>query len=313
MNPITDNNLPDIPESDIKKSPILSIIYGDHPKPIVFLPNYGEFGPTIDKLIKIVHFTKSPYKIVCCRHSEAEFFPSANTYYSGWNYDLIEDTYRWGFFTKRKILLKKGKRVVNPYAEKYWKEADEDIQKIKERFGNEYEYIDLRGLSSDMTWTTHYSHLFRFKFETGKMEWNFPDVVISPRNKLARKDNNFEHWEDFIKIMNNNGYSAGCIGSKESSFEIPQSIMNSWAFTNNGRASIEMLSHCKLYVGLDTGPSHLASFMSIPMIVFQHNDPNSSGTWVIEKMTQGWFCDLGKNVTNYDIISNKALEYLASL
>lgn len=313
MSHSTDNNLPDIPQEDINKSPILTIIYGDHPKPVVFLPNYGEFGPTIDKLIKIVHFTKAPYKIVSCKYHERAFFPSADMYFSGWNYNLIDDTYRWGFFTKKRILLKRGKRVSNPHVEEYWKQADEEIQRIKDKFGNDYEYIDLRHLSNDMTWTTHYSHLFRFQFEINKMKWNFPDVVISPRNKLARHDNNFEHWEDFAKVMNDNGYSVGCVGSKESSFQIPQSIMDSWEFSDNARAAIEMLAHCKLYVGLDTGPSHLASFMSVPMIVFQHNNPNSSGTWVIEKMTEGWFCDLGKHVTNYDIISNKALEYLKSL
>lgn len=301
---------PKIPEEDLKRSLILSTICDESDKPVVFMPNYGEFGPIIDKVIKLVHFFKAPEKIVCCQPGEESFYPSADGFYYDWTYDLIAEKHRWGTFTKRKLSIASGVRENNIDYQKYKKLTAEESDRIQAHFGPEYNHISMWSFGPDMIWAKKYSHLFRFEFPDKKVLSSQPDIVISPRKRESRPDNNFEHWGSFAQHMNNCGYSIGCVGIKKNSFPIEQSIENSWDYEDGSGAAIEMIKNCKLYVGLDTGTSHLAAFISPPMIVFQPNIPNYSGTWMMKNMSQGWYCDLGVNVKNYDIINKTAIEYL---
>ena len=93
--------LPDIPQSDIDQSLFLTFLYKGSDRPVVFMPNYGEFGNTIDKTIKMVHFFQAPQKIVCCQPGEEAYYPSADAFYYDWTYDLVDDIHRWGTFTKK--------------------------------------------------------------------------------------------------------------------------------------------------------------------------------------------------------------------
>ena len=91
-----------IDENLVKADPVLSFLNQEYHKPVVFLPNYGEFGSTALKYVRIVEHTKSPHKIVCCRPGEEAYYPSADSYFHDWTYNLIDDADRWGFLTKAK-------------------------------------------------------------------------------------------------------------------------------------------------------------------------------------------------------------------
>jgi len=69
-NTFLENIRKNIPESDIDNSNLLKALFHKSDLPTVFLPNYGEFGSTIFKLIKLVHFYDAPEKIVCCQKGE---------------------------------------------------------------------------------------------------------------------------------------------------------------------------------------------------------------------------------------------------
>tara|TARA_Y100000310_G_scaffold316360_1_gene367987 strand:- start:589 stop:1509 length:921 start_codon:yes stop_codon:yes gene_type:complete len=297
---------PAIAQDIINQCPLLNCIYTPQKKTTVFLPNYGEFGPTIDKLIKIVHFCQAPKKIICCKKGEEAFFPSATHFYYNWNHNLINDEHRWGLFTKSTYLNNNNIRVKNTKILHYLNECKQECQRIKKEIGDA-QYMELSTFNNDKIWKKH-SHLFRFELEPQIKQNIQADVIISPRKRESRRDNNFERWDRFIADMHKHKYTVGCIGSEEHSFKLENTV-NSWDYQDNASASIELLNSCKVYVGLDTGPSHLASFMSIPMIVFQHNNPTDSSTWLMQKMTRNWFCDLGKCITG-DLISQKALEKL---
>jgi hypothetical protein len=77
------------------------------------------------------------------------------------------------------------------------------------------------------------------------------------------------------------GFTVGLIGRQETSFDLPSADVRSWEY-DDASANIELLQNCKLYLGTDTGTSHLAAFCSTPMIVFR--DP---GPWpLVDRMAQ---------------------------
>lgn len=300
---------PILRKEQIASSPFLSIMYKKYNKPVVFLPNYGEFGPVMGKIISIVHFCNAPKKIVCCKPGEEAYYPSASYYYD-WIYDLVDDEHKWGSFTKRKLVYKGREKRVNLKYGEYKQRAADDCDRIKKYFGPDYEYIPPWSFDVlDWAWTQDYSHLFRFELKPLVEKQLNVDVVISPRNKKARPDNNFDQWPIFVKALSENGFSVGLVGSKESSHLVDGYKYASWENEDNASACIELIKKCKLFVGLDTGTSHLAAFISVPMIVFQGNTPKHSSTWIIQKMNANTFLDMGCDV-KVETLIEKTLGYL---
>lgn len=297
-----------ISPDDIAASLILKTIHNGSDKNTVFLPNFGDFGPVIHKLIKIVHFFQAPKKIVCCKKGDEALFPSADDFYYDWD-DFIPEKHKWGFFSKYRITGVGKTRSYTAYKIKYW----EETQKIMSFFGSDCTYIHLWQFapqgSGDYVFEK-YDHLFKFKLSPRTINNLKVDVVINPRNRESRKENNFLYWEYVIEEMNSKGYSVGCIGSKEESFVLKNSAVNSWDFEDRSSACIEMLSNCKLYIGLDTGASHLAAFMSVPMIIFSHANPDLYCSNFMERITENYFLDLGKHVQDNSLIVSSALSYL---
>ena len=286
-----------ISESEIEKSSILKIIFTKFDRPVVFLPNYGEFGSTVVKLIKIVHFVNAPKKIVCCKKGEECYFPNANEFFYEWD-DFVEDEHKWGFFTKK-----------SPRHSTYKKMLSKDFEKIKNHFGDQCHYIHLWKFNIDKIFNK-YHHYFTFKL-CPKIKNNISaDVIISPRNKMSRKENNFLQWEQIISELNKKSYTVGCVGSKDQSITLKNNYINSWDYEDNSSAVIELLSNCKLYLGLDTGVSHLAAFMSVPMIVFSHSNQKHYLTNFMKEINKNYFKDLGKNIKNTEIIIEKTLNFL---
>lgn len=293
-----------ITQSDIDNSHILKTMFDGSDKPTVFMPNFGDFGPVVHKLIKIVHFFECSKKIVCCKRGEESYYPSADEFYYDWD-SFVEEKHRWAFFSKRKI-TSIGKNEKYGY---YQKRYSEECDKIESYFGNKFNYIHLWKFNVDSIFERH-DNLFRFDLKPKVFNNIKTDVVIVPRKRESRKKNNFLHWEKIIDEFNKNGFSVGCVGSEEESFKLKNSKVNSWDYEDNSGAVIEMLLNCKLYLGLDTGTSHLASFMSTPMIIFSDANPNLYDIHILKRMTRGYFLDLGKNVKDISTITSSSINYL---
>ncbi len=291
-----------IPEDALEKSLTLRTMSNRSIKPTIFLPNYGEFGSTVHKLIKMVHFHTSPEKIVCCKKGDEALFPSANKFYYDWE-DCVEDVHRWGFFTKKRLQGRKNHR----YRE-YQNLIALDFEKIKQAFGQDCNYIHLWKYNHD-NYFQDYAHHFRVKLTPIIAQDIKADIIISPRDRKGRPENNFLKWDRLINVFNRNGYSVGCVGSEEQSLKLNSSYVNSWDYEDNSSAVIELLGNCKLYLGLDTGVSHLASMMSAPMIVFSHSNQRHYLTKFMKQSTTNYFLDLGKNVQNVDVITNSVMKF----
>lgn len=301
---ISDLARPDIPTiiplEDVENSLVLSTIFNNSEKPTIFLPYHGEFGAVIERLIKIVDFHKSKRKIVCVRKGDELYFPSANGFYYDWN-DFVPDRYRRGFHWGRcpKNEKKKMQQLLH-----------EEFEKIKNLFGTEEEvnYVHLWKFDNDHVYSKYSKH-FRVDLDY-KEEYDINvDVVISPRLRNSRPENNYNHWEDIVNSLNKEGFSVGAIGSESASQRLT-GVVNSWDFENNSNAIIQMLKTCKLYIGLDTGVTHLASMLSIPMIVFSHANQKWYLTYYAKDLTTNYFIDMGKKITNYQKVVQEAMRFL---
>jgi len=193
---LSNKNRKDIPcivsEDDIKSSTVLSSIFTPSEKTTVFLPNYGEFGPVIDKLVKIVHFHKSPKKIVCCKKGEEALYPSADEFFYDWE-DFVNDEDKWGFFSKRKI----ANHVNNNYQD-YKRRLSVEIDQIKSKLGDDKNYVHLWNFNIDKTFTSKYSHIFRPELKPIVKYGLNVDVVISPRYRKSRLESNCTFWRDIV-------------------------------------------------------------------------------------------------------------------
>lgn len=293
-----------IPIEHIKNSIMLNTIFSEHNE-VVFLPNFGEFGSTINKGIKTIHFVRAKKKIVCCKKGEEALYPSANEFFYDWN-DIIDDKYKWGFFTKIKL----SDRINTEYDECI-KRRDNEVQHIKTVLGNGKEYIAFENFNYDKIFDSNpYAHLFKFKLEPKqKLNLNV-DVVISPRYRQSRPHFNFSNWDNIIEKLNEKNLVVGSIGSKDQSLKLSKSKINSWDYFDNLSAIIEMLQNCKLYVGLDTGVSYIACFMNIPTIIFSHANNRYYRTDLLSKLNSNYFLDLGKNVQDISIITNAIFDFM---
>jgi len=309
---LSDKNRKDIPcivnEDDIKSSTVLSSIFTPSDKTTVFLPNYGEFGPVIDKLVKIVHFHKSPKKIVCCKRGEEALYPSASEFFYDWE-DFVEDKDKWGFFSKRKIA-----KYVNDNYQNYKNKVSVEIDKIISKLGECNNYFYLWNFNIDKIFTNKYSHIFRPELKPIIKHGLNVDVVISPRNRESRSESNCGFWKEIVSELINNGYTVGGIGREETSENIKGTLLNSWDYNDNSSAIIEMLQNCKLYVGIDTGPSHLASLLSVPIIVFHHDKAYdkyySFATKLMENITTNYFHNMGSKIEHSSEVIDTILKFL---
>ena len=235
---------------------------------------------------------------------EEAYFPNVDEFFYDWE-DLVDEKYKWGFFSKNKITGVGKNHNYNYYKQK----MAEDVNNIINAIGTDCNYIHLWKFKHAPIFNKYHSH-FVFKLKPRKKQDIYADIIISPRNRTSRGENNFLKWDKIISILNKKGYNVGCVGSKNQSLYLPESKVNSWDYDDNGSAVIELLSKCKLYIGLDTGVSHLAAFMSIPMIVFSHSNQRHYLTHFMRELNKNYFLDLGKRITNVSIIIKNAIKFL---
>ena len=116
------------------------------------------------------------------------------------------------------------------------------------------------------------------------------DVIISPRYRLIASNRNL-NWDSLISNLS--GYKIGIAGHPDTSTKY--TYTSAWEHPDGTTAgTIDMLGNCKVYIGGDSGVSHLAAFMGIPSIIVHHfgmtgiirkTNPN---TIVVKNMEEAW-------------------------
>ena len=206
----------------------------------LFLPHVGEFGHRILTGIRLVHFNKARTKIVCCRPGEEVLYPAAARFYTDWP-DPVDDKLRAG--------------TGEPYR---WPQ----IEKLFP-----FPIVHTGALDMDQEKETLYPE-YRMRFRPIKRGLS-ADICFGVRHREFCPEKNWPiaNWGRIGLALNKAGFTFGVVGLKPATLDIPGQACSSGDYDTD--AAIEMLQGCQLYLGTDTGVSHLCATIGKPMIVWR--------------------------------------------
>lgn len=210
---------------------------------VVFLPYFGEYGHFILGYIGFVHtHTIFRNKIVCCRKGDECYFPSAS------RFNIIDD---------------KVYDFVPPDAQRGW-----DAGSFHSYIRDVYHTIKQDFPGYDFITPVMGYRYVQFELRPKLRGLNF-DIILGTRNlrkDRRRRKMNWGRWQELADLLIANGLTVGVIGREKSSFAV-KGCTHSWDCGNDGDCVVEMMQNCKVYVGVDSGVSHLACFLRKPTIL----------------------------------------------
>lgn len=207
----------------------------------VFLPFVGEFGHEIMHHVRLVHFHQAARKIICCRPGHEVLYPSASDFVTDWN-DPIPDQVRAGTIRDRVL---------------HWPQ-------IQKRFVD-HRFVPAGNLSTQEELVCiHPERKIPFKPRPRLIS---VDAVIGVRNRQFCPEKNWPHWQAVADRLAAAGYTFAVMGAKETSLDLAGQSYHTGDLDTE--AAIELLQKCRLYIGSDSGGSHLAATVGAPMLVFR--------------------------------------------
>lgn len=214
---------------------------------MIFTPFVGEMGWEILGHIRHVHAKRAMTKVVCCERDHIGLFPSAHWFFCDYTLNL-EDKDKGivdfqGGLAKEKILIARRAQASLPDA------------------GEIYE-VPVCQVANQ-----------RIKFKPNIDPPTLPvcDIVICARKREHVPERNWPHWAYIVEELQKAGITVGTVGAKETSAHTSTTV-KSWRHPIGPLSgTLEMLNSCRLYVGTDTGPTHLAALMDVPILMFSKN------------------------------------------
>lgn len=248
---------------------LMRLDYGEG-HPCLFLPFLGEFGHLIMSHIRLVHFHRGARKVVCCRPGEEVLFPSADEFVTDWA-DPVKDIDRVSTMRDQSF----------------------DWPELCARFPD-HAPIHAGNLEPDQEiWPIESAQRIPFAPEPRGFD---ADVVLGVRHREFAPERNWPHWQRVADAITAAGYTFAVIGNKETSRDLAGQVCHSGDFDT--AAAVELLRNCKLYIGQDSGNSHLAAAVGARMLVFRETSSGSRdlvdgymkriNPGRIEKMISGW-------------------------
>jgi len=227
--------------------PVLEQIKRGSNQPCVFLPFMGEFGFFINTFIRFVHYFKCPKKIVCCRHGEEIFFPSADEFIYDWD-DFQKDEKRLGANIPQ---------------------GDAKYKKLKQDFHKRYPHHQLIEVGHEISY--RFVQFMPIPLDPFCEEIDV-DVVIGPRNRGRDSQRNYprDKWQKIIDSLKE--YKVGIVGHPDTTFDFPEVAVRNWEYERPLDALVTMLKNCRLFISTDTGTSHIAAMCGCPMLIFRKKD-----------------------------------------
>ncbi len=209
-------------------------------RPCLFLPNAGEFGMRILTQVRMIHWHRASRKVVCCRPGEEVLFPSADEFVRDWD-DPLEDARRGGSGPTSR-----------------W-------PKIEARYPD-YNLVQTGGLTTVQERMSVNPEL-RIPFRP-RLRGLKADVVLGIRWRRFAEEKNWHHWQSVSDAIVDAGFTFAVIGRRPTTLDLPGQSHHSSDYADTD-AAIELIQNCRLYVGSDTGTSHLAATVGADMLVFR--------------------------------------------
>jgi hypothetical protein len=249
----------------------------------LFLPWLGEYGSFVLYWIRYVHFHGAARKTVCCARGDEVYFPSASGFVYDWT-DPIPDARKVGT----------GCRGI----------AAEAQAELRRYLGAAYAGYRLES-AGPMPLPASFAEL-TFPLTPALRRGLAVDVVLGCRRREFAPQRNWPHWTPLVERLKAEGLRVGVIGRQD---DLPCADIRSWDY-GDASAVVELLQECALYIGTDTGTSHLAAFCSTPAIIFR--DP---GPWPqvqhMAQSTRQYFQFLLRRWKHPDEVATAALAYLS--
>lgn len=216
----------------------------------VVVPWIGEFGWAIIRHFRYFNWLDRPRKIACCPADWAPFYPTADETWSDYTNPVPDsnrcvDTGWTDHGAYRRFLDELTPRLADrfPGAEIH-----------EPNFGCPYHMADAPG----------------FKFcPTVRPALPAVDIALSPRQREFDGSRNWPHWGCLAGAIRKAGLTVGIVGREATTFAIPKAEAYAWQHPDGDTAgSIDLLARCRLYVGTDSGLTHLAAMMDAASLVF---------------------------------------------
>ena len=213
----------------------------------IVLPFYGEAGWFVLKHIRTCYQLRKEH-IICCNRGEEFFFPRASGFFYDWQ-NPLEDCERAN---------------IGGFASVLWKTNNADkelLGRLKSIYGDEW---GITRPSYPNSWT-----MSGVKFPLVVPHYLSADIVIAPRYRKVGTERNFQHWQQVVGCLVAAGYSVGTAGNEECSVKIDAPTPLAWEHPNGTWSGcVDLLQHCKYFIGTDSAISHLAAFMDVPSSIF---------------------------------------------
>jgi hypothetical protein len=215
-------------------------------QPCLFLPFVGEFGHAIMHHVRFIHFHEASRKVVCCRKGDEVLFPIADEFVTNWT-DPTPDETRAG--SGRETLT--WPQIVATFPD------HTPVETGNITYYQEYhcpirldEKIDLKP----------------------KRRGLHADVVLGIRERKFCAEKNWTHWQAVADRITAAGFTVAVAGKRPHTQDVAGQLHHSSDYPDTD-AAVELIQNARLYIGTDTGVSHLASLIGdCPMIVFREED-----------------------------------------
>ena len=218
------------------------------PQNVIIPPYQGEFGCKLLRHVRFVHELHADAKLVCCGRGEESLYPSATGFEYEWQH-AGPDELRIGDGPKGKAPHRDGYAPIDPVYAEYgpWK-------KFKPVATARLSPVDVALGVRQRAQISKALALASAK-ERADCEW------------MAER--NWAHWDWLASRLRELGLTIGLVGHPESSQTIPAQV-RAWDHPDGCTAgSIDLLSRCRLYVGTDSGATHLAAMCDAPTVGFR--------------------------------------------
>lgn len=218
----------------------------------LFLPHYGEFGWRILTSVRYIHQHLAAKKIVCCRHGDECLYPGAAHFFYDWENPIPDD--------------------------RRSKHASANQQDLIEASAADRRIIDVHfrmGAVPSFTVQSDPAALLSIRPPiSARPALARVDVAMGARWRVAGKSRNWpaEHWGRLCVGLRAAGISYGFVGLPTGELEDVQrtAIATASAHPDGPTAgAVDLLSHARLYAGTDTGTTHLAALVGLPIVLWR--------------------------------------------
>lgn len=255
-------------------------------KRVVFMPFVGEFGHLIMSHVRIVHFNRAAVKIVCCRPGQEVLFPSASGFITDWTHP-VPDCFRVG-------------------TGRGFHRSGIDFPDIKALYEGHH-FIK----SGDLTPKQEIHPLFpleKIPFAP-RRRGLWVDVAIGTRCRAIFAERNWTHFQHLADALTRAGFTFATVGARPIVQDLAGQAFNTADFDTD--ASIETVQNARLYIGTDSGASHLAAAAGANMLLFRETRSGSRDlTGLMGKVNPGRVEVIAGGWTNPELVINAALKRL---